>query len=245
MSLTSEAFERIREAIVSGALEFGEQLSEVQIADALGISKAPVRAAFIELRDMGLVNIVPQAGTYVCSPTAQDVRTMTEFRAMLELEALSQAMKRDAVVVVTGMRDAIGAMSRAIEAKNWNAYRSADSAFHMVIMKQSGNRYLPKAYNLTASVLEALRVRLQSGTGNFRWQSYEEHKSILAFLENGDVASASDLLRHHILVINDSLDTLPSLLPTGRGDRATDRDFTAIFQRQRPPESAPSRFMQT
>ena len=69
VSLTREAFERIREAIVSGALEFGEPLSETQIAKALGMSKAPVRAAFMELRDKGLVNIVPQSGTYVFSPT--------------------------------------------------------------------------------------------------------------------------------------------------------------------------------
>ena len=54
--MTSEAFERIRDAIVSGGLEFGEPLSETQIATALGMSKAPVRAAFIELRDKGLVN---------------------------------------------------------------------------------------------------------------------------------------------------------------------------------------------
>jgi DNA-binding GntR family transcriptional regulator len=48
VSLTRDAFERIREAIVSGALEFGEPLSETQIAKALGMSKAPVRAAFME-----------------------------------------------------------------------------------------------------------------------------------------------------------------------------------------------------
>ncbi len=49
MSLTKVALDRIRDAIVSGALEFGEQLSETQIAKALGMSKAPVRAAVIEL----------------------------------------------------------------------------------------------------------------------------------------------------------------------------------------------------
>jgi DNA-binding GntR family transcriptional regulator len=65
MSMTSEAFDRIRDAIVSGGLEFGEPLSETQIAKALGMSKAPVRAAFIELRDKGLVTVVPQSGTYV------------------------------------------------------------------------------------------------------------------------------------------------------------------------------------
>ena len=58
-------------AIVTGKFEFGERLSEEQIARALGMSKAPVRAAFTDLRDMGLVSIVPQAGTYVIHANAQ------------------------------------------------------------------------------------------------------------------------------------------------------------------------------
>ena len=91
MSLTREAFERIREAIVSGALEFGEPLSETQIAKALGMSKAPVRAAFMELRDKGMVNIVPQSGTYVFSPSEEDVRMLSSFRALLEDEAVRVA----------------------------------------------------------------------------------------------------------------------------------------------------------
>ena len=47
------------------------------------MSKAPVRAAFTDLRDMGLVSIVPQAGTYVFTPTRKDVEEMSHFRAML------------------------------------------------------------------------------------------------------------------------------------------------------------------
>ena len=71
MSLSKLAFTRIRDAIVSGDLAFGERLSEVQIAEALEMSKAPVRTAFLELRDRRLVTIVPQAGTQMavtCPP---------------------------------------------------------------------------------------------------------------------------------------------------------------------------------
>jgi len=93
MSLTREAFERIRDAIVSGGLEFGEPLSETQIAKALGMTKAPVRAAFMELRDKGLVTIIPQSGTYVLSPSAEDVRPLSHFRAVLENEAVREAIR--------------------------------------------------------------------------------------------------------------------------------------------------------
>src|SRR5437868_2432631 len=112
MSMTSDAFDRIRDAIVSGGLEFGEPLSETQIAKALGMSKAPVRAAFIELRDKGLVTVVPQSGTYVFSPTADDVRTMSEFRAVLENQALREAIKLRRAAVLTRLDDAIADMRK-------------------------------------------------------------------------------------------------------------------------------------
>jgi DNA-binding GntR family transcriptional regulator len=52
MSMTTDACERIRDAIVSGALEFAEHLSEVAIGLALGMSKAPVRAVFDRSRQV-------------------------------------------------------------------------------------------------------------------------------------------------------------------------------------------------
>lgn len=207
MSLTSVAFERVRNAIVSGALDFGEHLSETQIAQALGMSKAPVRAAFSELKDRGLVNIVPQSGTYVFLPTAEDVRTLSHFRALLENEAIREAAKLRMDQLTTRLDAAIVHMKEALSQSNWDAYRAADSAYHFSIIEECGNRYVLKAYHLSAAALEALRVRLQKG-GNFREQSFGEHIDIVKFLKQGKIEEACGLLRSHILVINDSLDVL-------------------------------------
>lgn len=208
MSLTRQAFERIRDAIVSGELEFGEQLSEAQLAASLGMSKAPVRAAFMELRDKGLVNIVPQSGTYVISPTAEDVQTLSHFRALLEHDAVHEAMKLRRETLLVKLDDAIGRMKRSMATKDWDIYRKADSGFHLAFLEESGNLYMLRAYHLGATVLEALRVRLQRG-GKFRDQSFGEHIEIAEMLRAGDIDGACKLLRSHILVINDSLEMLP------------------------------------
>jgi DNA-binding GntR family transcriptional regulator len=208
MSLTKQAFERIRDAIVSGDLEFGEQLSETQIATALGMSKAPVRAAFMDLRDKGLVNVVPQSGTYVISPTAEDVRTLSHFRALLEHDAVHEAMKLRPDALLAKLDDSVARMKAAMATKDWDIYRKADSAFHLAFLEESGNLYMLRAYHLGAAILEALRVRLQRG-GKFRDQSFGEHIDIAQMLRDGDIEGACALLRSHILVINDSLDTLP------------------------------------
>ena len=197
MSLTREAFERIREAIVSGALEFGEPLSETQIAKALGMSKAPVRAAFMELRDKGMVNIVPQSGTYVFSPSAEDVRMLSSFRALLEDEAVRVANRRNGARLWVRLDEAILLMRRAVATKDWDAYRKADSAFHHAFLEESENRYLLSAYHLGAPALDALRVRLQSGQNNFRERSFKEHIDIAELLRAGEVEDAAQSPNAH------------------------------------------------
>ena len=232
MSLTREAFRRIREAIVSGALEFGEPLSETQIAKALGMSKAPVRAAFMELRDKGMVNIIPQSGTYVLSPTEEDVRMLSSFRALLEDEAMRVANKRNGPRLWVRLDEAVVRMRRAGATKDWDAYRRADSAFHHAFLEESENRYLLNAYHLGAPALEALRVRLQGGQNNFRERSFNEHVDIAGLLRAGEVDNARAILRTHILIINDSLHTFP-LNPqkTSRKGKPTARNYKDVFNR--------------
>lgn len=230
MSMTTDAYVRIRDAIVTGKLEFGEHLSETQIAKALGMSKAPVRAAFIALKDIGLVNIVPQAGTYVFLPRPDGVREMSEFRALLEDRAIRLAYERRPDVVFVRLNNAIDAMSKALEDSDWESYRQADSDFHMAFIEECGNQYLLKAYHLTSVALEALRVRLHYGTGNFREQSYREHREIEGLLRDEKIDEAAALLGIHILIINDSLDTLPPSSNKGsRKLKAGENDYSQIF----------------
>jgi DNA-binding GntR family transcriptional regulator len=230
MSMTTDAFERIRDAIVTGGLEFGEPLSETQIANALGMSKAPVRAAFIALRDKGLVTVVPQSGTYVFSPTADDVRTMSHFRALLEDEALRESFRQQPKRVERRLRDAIEAMRKAIKSEDWDAYRRHDSSYHFAFLEESGNRYVENAYLLTSTALEALRVRLQRGEGGFRARSFQEHIAIADHIKAGELGKAAKLLRQHILIINEWVDTLPlGGDRASRKDKPEGRDYAAVF----------------
>ena len=168
----------------------------------------------MELKDKGLVTIVPQSGTYVISPTSEDVRTLSHFRALLENDALTEALKLHRAALLAKLDEAIAGMKRAMTTKDWDIYRKADSAFHLAFLEESANPYLMRAYHLSATALEALRVRLQSG-GNFRKQSFGEHLDIARMLRAGDVDGARDLLRFHIMVINDSLETLPRAVGKG------------------------------
>jgi len=230
VSLTQEACERLRDAIVSGKLEFGERLSEEQIARALGMSKAPVRAAFTDLRDMGLVSIVPQAGTYVFTPTPKEVEEMSHFRAMLEREALESALARDPDALVQGLSAAILQMQQAIDKQDFTLYSRADSAYHRMILQHAGNRYLEKAYDLTATALEALRAHLQSGEGDFWQRSFAEHTQMRDLMAQRKFDEVHALLKEHILIINRSI-SLPSanINQRTKSRRRTDEEYISLL----------------
>src|SRR5687767_15504799 len=112
-NLTRVAYEKIRAAIVYGPLDLGEPLSENALAKALGMSKAPIRAAMSELRLKGLVEVVPQSGTYVFSPTRQDIEDLCDFRFLLEGEALEAAVRHSGPALLAALEPIAQAMQQA------------------------------------------------------------------------------------------------------------------------------------
>src|SRR4029453_15916741 len=94
-SLTAMAVDAIRRAIVGGDLGLGEQLSEGVLARTLGISKTPVREALQQLRNEGLVRIIPQTGSFVFTMSAHEVLELCELRLALEEAALRFAIERN------------------------------------------------------------------------------------------------------------------------------------------------------
>jgi DNA-binding GntR family transcriptional regulator len=99
-----------------------------------------------------------------------------------------------------------------------------------VILQHAGNRYLEKAYDLTATALEALRAHLQSGEGDFWQRSFAEHTQMRDLVVKRQFHDAQALLEEHILVINRSL-SLPSANVNQRtkSRRRTDEEYTSLL----------------
>src|SRR3954467_10017610 len=88
------AYEALRDAIISTELEPGQQVSENEIAEKLGVSRTPVREALARLRDDQLVQIVPQLGTFVSRIGGPGVDDAQFLREALECSAVRLAAER-------------------------------------------------------------------------------------------------------------------------------------------------------
>lgn len=196
-NLTRQACEKIRHAIVFGRFDLGEPLSEMELGRALGISKGPVRAALAELQVKGLVEVVPQSGTYVFTATRPRIEALCDFRYVLETSALRLSMARAAPAVIAEMRRIVGLMIKAASGGNRLQNKLLDTDFHQAIIRHCGNEYFVAAYETVGHTVEALRYRFLD-TVIFQNRAFEEHKQMLSLLEAGKTEKVVSILKDHI-----------------------------------------------
>jgi DNA-binding GntR family transcriptional regulator len=137
--LRDRALASIRAAIVSGQLAPGSLVKDADLAAALGLSVAPVRAALGRLVDEGLVETKPQSHTRVTPCTAKQVHD-----AGVVLRAMHELAVRLAVPAVTAedvrtLREANTAFAEALAAGDIDAALAADDALHDVLLHRCGN----------------------------------------------------------------------------------------------------------
>lgn len=191
--LTDLAYDRLREGIVAGELKLGEQVSEAQLAQRMGISKTPVREALVRLKMEGLVDIQPQRGTFVFKLTPEQVGQLCRYRAMIETAALQEAATTNRDALLTGMRRLVAEMKAAEKAGDLQRLSRIDMDFHYEFLACCTNGYLRGAYELIRYQLIALRHR--SPISNM----LDSHQVLVDALERNDVPLACRLLHQHVL----------------------------------------------
>jgi DNA-binding GntR family transcriptional regulator len=84
----------LREAIMSGTLAPGEFLRQESLADAIGVSRIPVRTALLQLKSDGLVNFRPHRGAQVRALSAAQIDEVYRLRILLQSYALQRSMAK-------------------------------------------------------------------------------------------------------------------------------------------------------
>lgn len=196
-SLVDLAVERIRAAIIDGRLGFGEQVSEIGLANTFGISKTPVREALLRLKLEGLVEVHPQRGTFVFTLSEQQVHELMQFRELIEAAALGEAIREDRAALSRMLEDNLAAMSRCEADGRKDLIPGLDSEFHEAILKACSNPYLRASYGLIGYKFQALRSRLPEENQAVD-DCQHSHAAILEAVGAGATARAQKLLREHV-----------------------------------------------
>lgn len=186
--LRDTAYEALRDAIVRGELTPGSHVRDADLAEQLGLSRAPVRNALARLADDGLVETKPQSYTRIAPLVLRDVRDAAAVvRAMHELatrtampmltDADLAAMQRANRRFETATRkgDAVGAMT-------------TDDQLHGVLVRACGNRAVAATIERYTPLIRRLEIRQFSASTAQR--SVERHEQLIAACASGDTDRA-------------------------------------------------------
>jgi len=197
-SLRRRATDTLRSAIVAGRLQPGDRLKEVELAEQLGISRAPVREALRQLEHEGLVASSPYRATEVLGVSQDEIaEVLVPVRLTLESFAFRKAMplltKDDFEVLerlVASMRDS-GARGDLDE------LAAADVRFHELVIARSGQ---PHCLQIWRSIEPRVRAyfRRDASAHPRPDELADEHQELLDALCAGDQKQLVKTLARHI-----------------------------------------------
>lgn len=133
VTVSNRVFGIIRQAIVQLQLKPGDPLSEAEMARQLGVSRQPVREAFIKLAEVGLVEIRPQRGTTVVLISYRDVENARFIREALEVAVARKAALEATDADLERINQSVRAQHEANARGDLPGFLRHDEAFHQAI----------------------------------------------------------------------------------------------------------------
>ncbi|HEV8105283.1 MAG TPA: GntR family transcriptional regulator [Gaiellaceae bacterium] len=213
LTLWQRVYEHLRAAILEGRLEPGTELTEVALAEQLGVSRGPLREAIGRLAAEGLVSVSPRRGAVVRSLSKEEFLQLYQVREALERMAMQLAVLRLTDEEFDGLTALNEEMAAHAAGNKVEAFFEANLAFHARLLEASGNEKLQELYRQLLGQLGRYRLRSLTLRGNLQ-RSVSEHKTILRAARRGDAERAAQLMAEHIRVPQRRAMALEEVEPT-------------------------------
>jgi DNA-binding GntR family transcriptional regulator len=196
-SLTDKAYHRIKEWIIGVRLKPGSHLSIQDLAEALGISRTPVREALSRLEQEYLVVRAPMKGFAVKAMDLKEIADLFEVRTAIEVLAVKQAAKRMNPDICQQLADGLASTAGWIDKGEKSRSLKLEQNFHMKILQASGNRPL---VDIGRGILERIWAiqRFNIITANALREAHEQHSEIYRALCGGSPRQAGAAMRKHM-----------------------------------------------
>jgi DNA-binding GntR family transcriptional regulator len=199
-SAVERAYTHVADAIISGDLAASALITEGDVAQTLGLSRTPVREAFLSLQSAGLLRLFPKKGAVVSAIDDLETAELLQVRALLETKAVQLLGERPERLesVDVELRALIQAQADAAAAGDLLAYARADHRFHSRIVDETGNRVIDDIYATLGPRLERLVHRVAVRDPDNIARLIEEHRDLADHLRAGDTAAYDAALRRHL-----------------------------------------------
>ena len=194
------AYDTMRKRILSGQYEPGTQLKEEHLAEELGMSRTPVRAALKRLSDDKLVSVQTNRGVFVAGWTRWDIEEMFSLRALLEPHAARLAAERATDNDIAELNRINAEMAGAIKSRTEDAVlrvQAANHAFHTHLLDCAKSQRLKSMLVTLIDMPVITRSFFLYSAPDFA-RSLQQHQDIAYAVQTHDSQLACNLMESHI-----------------------------------------------
>lgn len=196
-SLGQRVYQTLRQAILSLAYRPGEILRKPDICEALGVSRSPVADAVARLQAEGLVDVVPQAGTFVARFSMQEIREGAFLREAIEVAAVERVAARITDDQLQILRRNLTVQAALVADGDIPGFYAMDSAMHELLLSFTGFPKLAQVADTAWLHVNRARQLILPVPGRVQ-ATLAEHQAILAALEARDPAAARAAVQDHL-----------------------------------------------
>jgi DNA-binding GntR family transcriptional regulator len=196
-SLGQRVYQTLRQAILTLAYRPGEILRKPEICDALGVSRSPVADAVARLAVEGLVDVVPQAGTFVARFSMEEIREGAFLREAIEVAAAERVARSVTPDQITQLQRNLTVQAALVEAGDFLGFYAQDAAMHELILSFTGFRRLAQVADTAWLQVNRARRLVLPIPGRVA-DTLAEHRAIVAALAARDPAAARGAVQAHL-----------------------------------------------
>jgi DNA-binding GntR family transcriptional regulator len=188
----------IRNLIVHGELASGERINELGLSEALGVSRTPIREALKVLAAEGLVELLPNRGSRVTTPSTDEIVNLFAVIAALERLAVETVTLQASAPALARLRALHDEMLRRYAEGDRDRYFELNHRIHETIIEMADNPQLSRTH--ADLMTRARRPRFVAITSDGRWdESVKEHELVMSAMELRDARFAGEILFRHVL----------------------------------------------
>ncbi|WP_435126505.1 GntR family transcriptional regulator [Actinacidiphila sp. bgisy144] len=200
-SAAERAYADTKERILAGDLPGGSLISEVEVADRIGLSRTPVRAAFLRLEGEELLRLIPKRGAVVVPVPPHEAANVLEVREALECAAVRRLLAADdgALADAVGrLRGCLAEQAAPARDLDVDTFTRLDQAFHLAIVAASGNTLAERFYASLGDRQRRMAVHALRPRPDRLSVLAREHEALVGHIAARDESAFAAALRRHL-----------------------------------------------
>ena len=203
-SAAARVYAYVKERLLDGTFAGGALLSENELSQQLGLSRTPVRQAFVQLEAEGLLELYPKRGALVVPVAASEIEDVFEARLLVEEHCAKRAANAGAALAAQ-LAEEIAEQERSIASgESTAAFARSDRRFHRAIVDAAGNAILTRLYDALRDRQQRIAAVSLARNPADAERFIADHREIAASLEHGDATAACELVSAHLRSARDA-----------------------------------------